>query len=95
MQPANVLIDAAGHACLSDLGLSAFASNATLRVALGVKLRAAAKSETAELPDLRKCAVEVNGCVIRPYLRGKAGTPGYWAPGKNGYNRYSCDATVR
>jgi serine/threonine protein kinase len=32
------------------------------------------------VPDLRHAAVEVNGRVIRPYLRGKAGTPGYWAP---------------
>ena len=94
LQPANVLVDAAGHACLSDLGLSTFISNATLRAALTEKMRASAAASpgsaapTAEArPDLRRCSVEVNGRVVKPYGRGKAGTPGYWAPGEAGGRR--------
>ncbi len=93
-QPANVLVEASGHVCHSDLGLAAFVSNPWLRASITAKMAPDGDRRTSDSRasgtsagsassgglDLRHSAVEVNGRIIRPYLRGKAGTPGYWAP---------------
>lgn len=98
LQPANVLVDAAGHACLSDLGLSTFVSNPAMRASLLEKMRTASDAASGptnhSMPDLRRCAVEVNGHVVRPYIRGRAGTPGYWAPGEK-FERPKCSHCMR
>lgn len=66
LKPANILLDSQGHACLSDLGLATFVSNPHLNNMLD--------------PVHRGRMITLNGKTIRPYTRGKAGTPGFWAP---------------
>lgn len=88
LKPANILLGADGHVSLSDLGLAAFVSSGSLELAVQAAESAAGRSAVGRTIRHRGVSfrrhtggqVRVNGHLIRPYLRGKAGTPGFWAP---------------
>lgn len=83
VKPANVLIDAEGHIKLSDMGLSVFVASGagyvhgtcSLPIGQGV-------AQSAEFRDELYVYTQAfpRGRRVRPYVRGKAGTPGFWAP---------------
>jgi novel protein kinase C delta type len=85
IKPSNILLTADGHVRLADLGLACFVMNPCLerefeqRRFSRVGDKATIGMSTFEL--LPHGQVQVNGStLLRRYARGRAGTPGFWAP---------------
>ncbi len=90
LKPANILLTPDGHVKLADLGLACFVTNGTMEAAIRsaeARMPASASMGGRVIVDgvvferLKHGFVRVaDQYTARPYARGRAGTPGYWAP---------------